>query len=62
MGENGLGSSVAQELSLEGGRPRTPAAVVRLLLLARGYLGGLKSSDADTFLAESMTLAVFLAH
>ena len=40
----------------------TPAAVVLLFLLARGYLGGFKSSDADTFLEESKTLAVFLAH
>jgi IS5 family transposase len=62
MGESGRGSIVPQHLSLDGGRPRTPAAVVLLFLLARGYLGGFKSDDADTFLAESKTLAVFLAH
>jgi IS5 family transposase len=62
LAQSGPEPIVPQSLSLAGGRPRTPALVVLVCLLARGYLGGFKSSDADTLLAESKTLAVFLAH
>ncbi len=50
----------AEDLRLEGGRPRTPAYVVFMFLIGRGYCGGFKSSEATTLLLESTTLAVFL--
>jgi len=50
-------------LKLAQGRPRTPAYVVLMAVLLRGYLGtGFKACDATTILVESMTLAVFFAN
>ncbi len=46
-------------LVLAEGRPRTPAYVVLVALLLRGYLGaGFKAGDATTLLLESITLHV----
>jgi hypothetical protein len=46
-------------LVLGEGRPRTPAFVVLLALLLRGYFGeGFKAADSSTFLMESITLRV----
>jgi hypothetical protein len=50
------------KLRLEVGRPRTPAYVVYMFLVGRGYYGGFKSSEALTLLQESTTLTVFLAN
>ncbi len=52
----------AEALHLEGGRPRTPAYVVYMFLVGRGYYGGFKSAEATTLLLESTTLAVFLTN
>jgi len=50
-------------LTLSQGRPRTPAIVVLLAVLLRGYLGaGFKARDATTLMVESMTLAVLFAN
>lgn len=51
-----------EALVLATGRPRTPAYVVYMFLVGRGYYGGFKSSGAMTLLQESTTLAVFLAN
>lgn len=51
-----------RNVTLGEGRKRTPAHVVALFLLLRGYLGGFKTSRCDDFLRESRTIAVFLAH
>ena len=51
------------KLVLEQGRPRTPAYVVIVALLLRGYFGaGFKSCDSTTMLQESITLRVMLEH
>ena len=52
----------AEQLVLERGRPRTPAYVVYMFLVGRGYYGGFKSCEATTLLLESTTLTVFLHH
>ena len=52
----------AEDLRLAGGRPRTPAYVVFMFLIGRGYHGGFKSAEATTLLLESTTLAVFLTN
>ena len=50
-------------LTLAQGRPRTPAYVVLMALLLRGYFGaGFKSCDAATMMQESTTLLVFFAN
>jgi hypothetical protein len=50
-------------LTLSQGRPRTPAYVVLIALLLRGYFGaGFKSCDADTMMQESISLCVFFAN
>jgi IS5 family transposase len=50
-------------LTLAQGRPRTPAYVVLMALLLRGYFGaGFKSCDASTLLQESLSLQVLLAN
>ena len=47
-------------LTLSQGRPRTPAYVVLIAVLLRGYFGaGFKACDADTMMQESITLRVF---
>lgn len=47
------------ELTLATGRPRTPAYVVLMAVLLRGYFGaGFKSCDVATMMLESTTLAV----
>jgi IS5 family transposase len=52
-----------RHLVLEQGRPRTPAYVVLIALLLRGYFGaGFKSCDAATMMQESITLHVFFAN
>lgn len=50
-----------ESISLGVGRPRTPALVVALYVLLRGYVGGFKSAVASDLLAESRTLAVCFA-
>lgn len=56
-------TTVAEEsLVLNMGRPRTPAYVVYLFLVGRGFIGGFKSSDATTLMLESVTLRVFLTN
>jgi IS5 family transposase len=52
----------AEQLVLEPGRPRTPAYVVYMFVVGRGYYGGFKSCEATTLLLESTTLTVFLHH
>ncbi len=50
-------------LTLAQGRPRTPAYVVLIALLLRGFFGaGFKSCDTDTMMQESITLHVFFAN
>jgi IS5 family transposase len=50
-------------LALGQGRPRTPAYVVLMAVLLRGYFGaGFKSCDAATMMQESITLHVFFAN
>jgi IS5 family transposase len=50
-------------LTLAQGRPRTPAYVVLIALLLRGYFGaGFKSSDTATLMQESKTLHIFFAN
>jgi len=50
-------------LTLMQGRPRTPAYVVLIAVLLRGYFGaGFKSCDAATMMQESITLRVFFAN
>jgi hypothetical protein len=47
-------------LELGQGRPRTPACVVLVALMLRGYFGaGFKACDATTMMQESITLRVF---
>ena len=58
-------SSVCQpmeEVRLLDGRPRTPASVVLIFVMVRGYLGGFKHSETSMFLLESKTMAVFFAN
>lgn len=50
-----------ESITLGAGRPRTPALVVALYVLLRGYVGGFKSAVASDLLAESRTLAVCFA-
>lgn len=51
------------QLKLKQGRPRTPAYVVLIALLLRGYLGaGFKSCDAATTMQDSITLRVFFTN
>jgi hypothetical protein len=51
------------QLTLAQGRPRTPAYVVLMAVLLRGYFGaGFKSCDATTMMEESITLRVFFAN
>ncbi len=51
------------KLILEQGRPRTPAYVVALVLLLRGYFGaGFKSWDGATMMLESTSLQVLFAN
>ena len=48
-----------RRLELTQGRPRTPAYVVLIALLLRGYCGaGFKSCDVTTLMQESVTLQV----
>lgn len=51
------------QLKLAQGRPRTPAYVVLIALLLRGYFGGgFKSCDTATMMQESLTLLIFFAN
>ena len=50
-------------LTLAQGRPRTPAYVVLMAVLLRGYFGaGFKSCDSATMMQESITLHIFFAN
>lgn len=49
-----------EKLALHAGRPRTPAYVVYMFLIGRGYFGGFKSATAQVLLLESITLRVLL--
>jgi len=50
-------------LTLEQGRPRTPAYVVFLAVLLRGYFGeGFKACDAATLMIESTTIGLLFAN
>ena len=52
-----------QPLALEQGRPRTPAYVVLVSLMLRGYSGaGFKSADVTSIMLESITLRVLFAN
>lgn len=46
------------ELDLKEGRPRTKPVVVYILLVVRGYLGGVSTEEFQNFVAESRTLKV----
>ena len=50
----------SEDLKLQIGRQRMPAEIVFLFLMIRGYLGGIKSQTAQTFLQESQSLQIFL--
>ena len=51
------------KLALAQGRPRTPAYVVLVALLLRGYFGaGFKACDATTMMQESITLRIVFAN
>jgi len=51
------------KLTLAQGRPRTPAYVVLMAVLLRGYFGaGFKACNTATMMVESMTLYVFFAN
>jgi hypothetical protein len=51
------------KLTLAQGRPRTPAYVVLVALLLRGYFGaGFKSCDATTTMQDSITLHVLFTN
>jgi hypothetical protein len=53
----------AANLRLAQGRPRTPAYVVLMALLLRGYFGaGFKSCEATTLMQESISLRMFFAN
>ncbi len=41
-------------LDLEGGRPRMPAIIVYVILLLRGWIGGLKSTEFRLYQAPSL--------
>ena len=61
--ETAAASTRPSELTLAQGRPRTPAYVVLVALLLRGYFGaGFKACDAATMMLESTTLAVLFAN
>jgi hypothetical protein len=52
-----------EPMVLLNGRPRTPAYVVVIALLLRGYSGaGFKTADVTSLMAESITLRVFFAN
>jgi len=52
-----------KSLVLKTGRPRTPAYVVLVALLLRGYSGaGFKSADVTSLMLESITLRVFFTN
>jgi len=52
-----------QPLVLMEGRPRTPAYVVLIAMLLRGYVAaGFKSSDVASSMVESITLRVFFTN
>ena len=56
-------ADVSNPLTLLHGRPRTPAYVVLIAMLLRGYCGaGFKSGDVASSMAESITLRVFFAN
>jgi len=51
------------QLILAQGRPRTPAYVVLMVVLLRGYFGaGFKSCETATIMEESRTIQVFFAN
>lgn len=55
-----LDASPAKPLVLLEGRPRTPAYVVLMAVLLRGYLGsGFKACESTALMHESITLRVF---
>ena len=49
-------------LELRAGRPRTPAYVVLMFLLLRGYGGGFKRNEVTTLAQESITLRIFFCN
>jgi hypothetical protein len=49
------------DLELDAGRPRTPAIVIIMFLVLRGWFGGYKDRKVATVLAESQTIDVCLA-
>ena len=52
-----------EELRLAQGRPRTPALVVFVALMLRGFFGaGFKACDSTSMMQESKTLHVFFAN
>jgi len=50
----------SNDLKLQIGRRRMSTEIVFLFLMIRGYLGGIKSQAAQTFLLESQSLQFFL--
>ena len=51
------------KLELAQGRPRTPAYVVLVALMLRGYFGaGFKASESSTMMQESITLNIFFSN
>jgi len=62
MEEPGEDIPEPEELTLEGGRPRTEPIVVYILLVTRGYLGGVSSRQFQDFVAESRTLEVVMTN
>lgn len=54
------GEILSEDLKLAVGRPRMPAEVVYVFVLARGFLGSLSTKESQMFLRESMSLYGFL--
>ncbi|MCP4408601.1 MAG: transposase [Gammaproteobacteria bacterium] len=52
---------VSQPQQLGQGRPRMSARTCYFFLIIRGYLGGIKSQQARDFLAESLSVHLYLA-
>lgn len=52
----------ADDLRLQGGRPRMDAYLVYIFLMIRGFIGGVKSSIFKMFLMESKTMVLLSSY
>ena len=58
--DRGAAEDWLDDLELDGGRPRTPAIVIIMFLVLRGWFGGYKDRKVATVLAESQTIDICL--